>query len=134
MKRFLSLLLLLCLTALMTACSGGSETDNRTALDFTVVTSDQIPGELAQILETKKENSFALTYSDGSYLYIAIGAGKQPTGGYSYSIKGLWLNDNSICVDADLIGPSANEQISKVPSYPFIVVKLEHRDEPVVFQ
>ena len=134
MNRLLSLFLLVCITTLIWACGGNSGEENRTNLDFTVVTADQIPGELAQILETKKENSFALTYSDGSYLYIAIGAGKQPTGGYSYAVKGLWLTDNAICVDADLIGPSANEQTSKVPSYPYVVIKLEYRDEPVVFK
>ena len=64
----------MCITTLMWACGGNSGEENRTNLDFTVVTADQIPGELAQILETKKENSFALNYSDGSYLYIAIGA------------------------------------------------------------
>lgn len=133
MNRLLSLFLLVCITASLWACQGSGE-ENRTNLDFTVVTADQIPGELARILETKKENSFALTYSDGSYLYIVIGAGKQPTGGYSYAVKGLWLTDNAICVDADLIGPSANEQTVKVPSYPYVVIKLEYRDEPVVFK
>ena len=133
MKRLISLMLLLCLTAILGGCSGNTADENRTDLDFTVVTSDQIPSELLQILETKKEGSFALTYSDGSYLYIAIGAGKQPTGGYSYAIQGLWLTDNSICIDADLLGPSADEQTTKVPSYPYIVIKLEHREAPVVF-
>ncbi|MBQ8813192.1 MAG: protease complex subunit PrcB family protein [Lachnospiraceae bacterium] len=134
MKRFFSLILLVCLCALMGACSDNSTAENRTDLDFTVVTRDQIPGELLQILETKKEGNFALTYTDGSWLYIAIGAGKQPTGGYSYAIQGLWLGDNAIHIDADLLGPSAQEQTTKVPSYPYVVVKLEHREEPVVFQ
>lgn len=133
MKRLISTILLFCLTFLMWGCSDNSSDENRTDLDFTVVTSDQVPSELLQILETKKESSFALTYSDGNNLYIAIGAGKQPTGGYSYAIQGLWLTNNSICIDADLLGPSADEQTTKVPSYPYIVVKLEHRDEPVLF-
>ena len=133
MKRLTSLILLFCLTLTLWGCSTNSAEENRTDLEFTVVTPDQIPGELLQILESKKESSFALTYSDGNYLYIAIGAGKQPTGGYSYAIQGLWLSDNSICIDADLLGPSADEQTAKVPSYPYIVVKLEQRDEPVVF-
>lgn len=133
MKRLISLILLICLCALMGACGGSPAKEAQTDLDFTVVAPDQIPAELAQILEEKKVSSFALTYSDGGYLYIAIGAGKQPTGGYSYAVQGLWLSDNAICIDADLLGPSADEQIPKVPSYPYIVVKLEYREEPVVF-
>lgn len=134
MKRFIHLILIMACAALLGACAdGGSQEEVRADLDFTIVASDQIPSELAQILEQKKESSFALTYSDGSYLYIVIGAGKQPTGGYSYAVQGLWLTDNSICIDTDLIGPSPEEQTPKVPSYPYVVVKLEYRDEPVVF-
>ena len=134
MKRLISLILLVCLATMLWGCGSDPSSENRTDLDFTVVTSDQIPSELLQILESKKEGNFALTYSDGSFLYIAIGAGKQPTGGYSYAIQGLWLGDNAIYIDADLLGPSAEEQTTKVPSYPYVVVKLEHREEPVVFQ
>ena len=89
---------------------------------------------MLQILETKKAAAFSLTYTDGNFLYIAIGAGKQPTGGYSYQIHGLWLADNVIVIDTELLGPSTDEQAHKVASYPFVVVKLEHRDEPVVFK
>lgn len=134
MRRVFSLILLICLCSLLWACGDSSAAENRTELDFTVVTPDQIPGELQQILNSKKEETFALTYTDGNYLYIAIGAGKQPTGGYSYAIQGLWLADNAIYIDVDLLGPNVEEQQKKIPSYPYVVVKLEHRDEPVVFK
>lgn len=134
MRRIFSVILLICLCSLLWACGNSSDVENRTELDFTVVAHDQIPGELQQILDSKKEETFALTYTDGNYLYIAIGAGKQPTGGYSYAIQGLWLADNAICIDVDLLGPNVDEQQKKIPSYPHVVVKLEHRDEPVIFK
>ena len=134
MRRISSVILLICLCSLLWACGNSSDIENRTDLDFTVVAHDQIPGELQQILDSKKEETFALTYTDGNYLYIAIGAGKQPTGGYSYAIQGLWLADNAICIDVDLLGPNVDEQQKKIPSYPYVVVKLEHRDEPVIFK
>lgn len=134
MRRIFSVILLICLCSLLWACGNSSDVENRTDLDFTVVAHDQIPGELQQILDSKKEETFALTYTDGNYLYIAIGAGKQPTGGYSYAIQGLWLADNAICIDVDLLGPNVDEQQKKIPSYPHVVVKLEHRDEPVIFK
>ncbi len=134
MKRYLSLILAVLSTLLLCACNASPQDETGTPLEFTVVPVDDLPGELLQILETKKEAAFSLTYTDGSFLYIAIGAGKQPTGGYSYAVHGLWLTDNSIVIDTELLGPSTDEQAHKVPSYPFVVVKLEHRDEPVVFK
>ena len=113
MRRVVSLMLLICLCSLLGACGDSSAAETRTELDFTVVTPDQIPGELQQILGSKKEETFALTYTDGNYLYIAIGAGKQPTGGYSYAIHGLWLADNAIYIDVDLLGPNVDEQQKK---------------------
>ena len=77
MRRVVSLMLLICLCSLLGACGDSSAAETRTELDFTVVTPDQIPGELQQILGSKKEETFALTYTDGNYLYIAIGAGEE---------------------------------------------------------
>ncbi len=134
MKRYLCLMLAVLSALFLCSCSTSPKDETGTPLDFTVVPADDLPKELLQILETKKESPFSLTYTDGNFLYIAIGAGKQPTGGYSYCIHGLWLTDNSIVIDTELLGPSADEQVHKVASYPFVVIKLEHRDEPVVFK
>lgn len=134
MKRYFSFILAVLSVLFLCACGSSSQDETGAPLDFTVVPADELPGELLQIIQAKKESAFSLTYTDGSFLYIALGAGKQPTGGYSYSIHGLWLTDNSIVIDTELLGPSVDEQAHKVPSYPFVVVKLEHRDEPVVFK
>ena len=134
MKRYLCLILAVLSVLTLCSCGTSSKNETGTPLEFTVVPVDDLPKELLQILETKKAAPFSLTYTDGSFLYIAIGAGKQPTGGYSYQIHGLWLTDNAIVIDTELLGPSVDEQAHKVPSYPFVVVKLEHCDEPVVFK
>lgn len=134
MKRYLCLFLVVLSVLTICSCGNSSKNETGTPLDFTVVPADDLPKELLQILETKKAAAFSLTYTDGNFLYIAIGAGKQPTGGYSYQIHGLWLADNVIVIDTELLGPSTDEQAHKVASYPFVVVKLEHREEPVVFK
>jgi uncharacterized protein Veg len=46
----------------------------------------------------------------------------------------LYLTSNAIIFDTELIGPRKGETISKSPSYPYIVVKVELRDENVVFE
>ena len=74
------------------------------------------------------------TYKDSEFLYIVRGYGEQETGGYSICIRDLYLTSNAIIFDTELIGPRKGETISKSPSYPYIVVKVELRDENVVFE
>ena len=82
----------------------------------------------------KKEGDFRFTYSDNEYLYVARGYGIQETGGYSISVEDCYLSDTAICVKTRLQGPKNGEEVTKAPSYPFIVLKLELREEEVLFQ
>lgn len=124
--------LLLCLV-FISGCGISEDYEKVKDLDFTVVTEEEIPEELYNVIEEKKEAEFNLTYKDGDYLYIVSGRGQQETGGYSMAVSELYLSDNAICVDVDLIGPSADEEVSKAKSYPYIVIKIESLDLPVIF-
>lgn len=124
--------LLLCLV-FIGGCGVSEDYKKVKDLDFTVVTEEEIPEELYNVIEEKKEAEFNLTYKDGDYLYIVTGRGQQETGGYSMAVSELYLSDNAICVDVDLIGPSADEEVSKASSYPYIVIKIESLDLPVIF-
>ena len=124
--------LLLCLV-FISGCGVSEDYKKVKDLDFTVVTEEEIPEELYNVIEEKKEAEFNLTYKDGDYLYIVTGRGQQETGGYSMAVSELYLSDNAICVDVDLIGPSADEEVSKAKSYPYIVIKIESLDLPVIF-
>ena len=75
-----------------------------------------------------------LTYSDDQNLYIVVGYGKQDTGGYSITVNELYLTENSIVLDTDLLGPEKGESGGTEPSFPFIVIKTELSELPVVFQ
>ncbi len=130
MKKIIAVMLCL---FFLTGCGLSEDYKKVKDLDFTVVTEEEIPEELFSVIEEKKEAEFSLTYKDGDYLYIVAGRGQQETGGYSMSVKSLYLSDNAICVDVDLIGPSADEEISKAVSYPYIVIKIESIDLPVIF-
>lgn len=103
-------------------------------LDFTVVRQQELPATLLEQVELKKEGEFQLTYSDNEYLYIAKGYGIQETGGYSIAVEDCYLTENTICVRTRLIGPQVGENVEKAPSYPFIVLKLELRPEPVIYE
>ena len=132
MKAFYVICICMCLLG---ACSfGQSKTDKLRDLDFTVVSDDRLPEELKTILEEKKQSEFKITFQDGEYLYICMGYGQQQTGGYSITVKELYLTENAIYVDTDLMGPSAAEKITETSSYPYIVLKTEYLDKTVVFQ
>ena len=66
-------------------------------------------------------------------MFIAIGLGISETRGYRFSVKDLYLTENSIRVKTSLLGPSKGETINEEPTYPYIVIKIENRDYPVVF-
>lgn len=103
-------------------------------LEFTVVEDNDIPGELKEIIDEKKEEPFKLSYSNKNYLYIVVGYGKQNSGGYSITVDDLYLTSNAIYIDTNLIGPSKEDMVSQGVTYPYIVVKLEYRDERIVFE
>ncbi len=103
-------------------------------LEFTVVADADIPQELKQMIGEKQQSPFKLTYSDDQNLYIVVGYGKQDSGGYSIAVNDLYLTDNSIVLDTELIGPQKGENAGTEPSFPFIVIKTEMSDLPVVFQ
>ena len=105
-------------------------------LEFTVVPDQNVPKELLQIINEKKESPFKLKYTstDNEFLYIVVGYGAQNTGGYSISVDDLYLTTNAIYIDTNLIGPSKNEEITMVSTYPYVVVKLPYQEENVVFR
>lgn len=103
-------------------------------LDFTVVEDADLPGELKEIIDEKKENPFKLSYSNKDYLYIVVGYGKQNSGGYSISVDDLYLTSNAIYINTNLIGPSQDDYVTQGITYPYVVVKLEFIDKNVVFE
>ena len=87
-------------------------------------------------VKTKEENKtkeFQLTYQEQGNLYLIKGYGEQKTGGYSIRIEDVSLWENAIHVQTMLIGPK-EENLKDEPSYPYLVIRMEYRDEPVIFE
>ena len=124
-------LLLVLLTGCKVTDMNGQETRE---LEYTVVKEEDIPEEVRTVIEEKKAQEFQMTYQSENYLYLLKGYGQQMSGGYSIQIENLSLGDTAIYFRTVLIGPQKGEMVSGEPSYPYIVVKLEYREEPVQFQ
>ena len=103
-------------------------------LDFTVLKEEEIPEKLMEEIEEKKEDDFKMSYTLDDYLYIVRGFGMQETGGYSIQVQEVYLTENAVYFDADLIGPKSGEVQEKAVSYPYIVVKVQRQEENVVFE
>ncbi len=103
-------------------------------LDYTVVAVRDCPEDFLKELEEKKITPFQMTYMDGEYLYIALGYGEQPTGGFSITVHGLYEMGDKLCLEAELLGPSKDEIVKEKPSYPYIIVKTEKTEKEVLFE
>ncbi|MCH5256189.1 MAG: protease complex subunit PrcB family protein [Lachnospiraceae bacterium] len=103
-------------------------------LEFSVIAEDNLPEELLSIISEKKVSPFKLTFQDQGYVYICIGYGEQETGGYSITVNELYETSNAIYIDTNLLGPGVEDKGKKSPSYPYVVVKTEYIDKPVVFK
>ena len=119
----------------LTACSVEKEELEKVRdLEFTVVGETDLPEELKNVIEEKKMGPFKLTYTDDQNLYVVVGYGEQETGGYSISVKELYLTENAIVTDTELLGPQMGETTGVEKSYPFVVIKTEYLEQPVIFQ
>jgi len=135
LRRMISVCLVCFLCFLVYACGKKQDPMEKIRdLEYTVAAEDNIPKELLAKIEEKKENAFRLTFEDQGFLYICMGYGTQQTGGYSIAVNALYETANAVYIDTNLIGPSPEEKKNQVKSYPYVVVKMEFLDKPVVFE
>lgn len=134
-KRFVSICLICLMCMGVYACGQKQDTMAKIKdLDCTVMAEDNIPEELLEKIEDKKKDAFKMTFEDQGFLYICVGYGTQQTGGYSIAVNALYETANAVYIDTNLIGPSPEEKSKPVASYPYVVVKTEFSQKPVVFE
>ena len=109
------------------------EEEPRKPLEYSIVKNEEIPAELAALIQEKKKNEFQLTYQCEKDLFLVKGYGEQMSGGYSISVEELGWTSQAVFFRTMLLGPSDEKITISPPSYPYIVVKTEYRKEPVIF-
>lgn len=102
-------------------------------LEYTILSEERIPEELAPLLAECQGEPFEMTYSDKEFLYICIGYGRQEYSGYSIAVNNLFLGKNGILVDTSLIGPEAGKEKINTVQYPMIVIKTELMEDVPLF-
>ena len=128
------LVLTLAVVVVGCASSGDSAKKEGREIDYTVVESAKLPEELLRTIEKNREKEIRMTYLDGEDMYLVRGYGEQKTGGYSIAVASCTETETAILFDTRLIGPTETEGLSKDPSYPCLVVKIEARDKEVMIR
>ena len=63
------------------------EEEPRKPLEYSIVKNEDLPAELAALIQEKKANEFQLTYQSEKELFLIKGYGQQMSGGYSISVE-----------------------------------------------
>lgn len=134
-KRLWVIMAVLCCWINLAGCTVTDlKKGERQDLDFTVIKKEDVPEEIRETIEEKKEDPFQLTYMDKGELYIVKGYGKQKTSGYSVRVTGIYETDAAVHICTELEGPGEKEEVVKKNTYPYVTVKLEYDSEHVVFE
>lgn len=107
----------------------GSEKANNSKLGdlvFTVLGEDQQPDSLKEIIAEKSGQSFQISYTLGEELYIAVGYGEQPSGGYSICVNEFYETKDAMVIDTTLISPGKSQNVIYEPTRPYIVIKTKN--------
>lgn len=140
MRIVIKKLLLTIMAAIITVAFMGCKTEDAAAdklkdLNFTVVGEGEQPDALKDIIAEKSKSAFQISYTIGEELYIAIGYGEQPSGGYSITVNEFYETPDSLFIDTTLIGPGSAENVTDTPTTPYIVIKTENiADKPIEFK
>lgn len=110
------------------------EEEPRKPLEYSIIKNEDLPAELAALIQEKKANEFQLTYQSEKDLFLIKGYGQQMSGGYSISVEELGATSQAVFFRTQLIGPSEGKAVLSPPSYPYIVVKMKYQKEPIIFE
>ena len=132
----LLVIILIALTLALFAGRASSQKEKKKLkdVDYTILEERDIPEKLAESIEQKKEAEFKLSFETESDLYLVHGYGEQETGGYSIVVRDLFLTENALYFDTELLGPENGSNPQKKPSYPYIVVKTKKYKQNIVFE
>lgn len=121
--------------ALLSGCSISKEKPKKIKdVEYTLIEDRDIPEKLKETIEQKKAAEFKISFESDDGMYLVHGYGEQETGGYSIVIRDIYLTENALYFDTELLGPENGSNPQKKPSYPYIVVKTKKYKQNIVFE
>lgn len=131
-------ILAVCMSVMMlcifSACTLFKEAEEGEKVDYDICDESMLPQELKDIINSKKEEAFNLTYSNNTYTYIVICAGTQNRGDVGIEIEALYKDDNAIYVDGVLKQiASAGDATENTVYFPYTVLRIQKTTCPIIF-
>lgn len=139
MKKIQMFILMAITAVFLCSCTKEDMGKRGKDIDYTVVSETDIPMELKTSIDKNKINPFELTYTDGEFMYLAVGYGEQESGGFSIQVVALHEQGDKILFSTNLIGANGtkdqeNKVVKKKVTTPYIVVKMEEMDKEVIYK
>lgn len=103
-------------------------------LDYTICDESKLPDALVDLIQEKRKEPFKLTYRTRDYLYIVVGYGAQDRTDLNVLLTELYLTQNAIFVDTELVAVDDTTLEDNMVSYPWIAVKCELYDVQIIFR
>lgn len=103
-------------------------------IDYCIVEENDIPKELMAKIQEKKAADLKMVFENDDFVYIVRGYGEQETGGYSIQVTDVYLTKNAVVFRSNLVGPAKDEVKNVVPSYPYVVLKIQNMGKNVIFE
>lgn len=127
-----------CLFICACTVKGNQDTESKMeAFECEVCVESQLPDELREIIEEKKDKAFNLTYRNNKYLFIVVGYGEKDRSNYFVGVRDICASDRGIYVSTELM---TDKMISMdvvkrgvYSRYPYIVLRSKVNDLTVFF-
>ena len=135
MKFILAVCMSVLMLCIFSACTLFKEAEEGEKVDYDICDESMLPQELKDIINSKKEEAFNLTYSNNTYTYIVICAGTQNRSDVGVEIEELYKDDNAIYVDGVLKQiASAGDATANTVSFPYTVIRIQKTTCPIIFE
>ncbi len=119
---------------IFTGCSLYEVKEDGDDLTYDICDDTMLPEELLDVINSKKEDAFNLTYSNNTYTYIVICSGKQNRDDVGIVIENMYMDENAIYVEWVLRQTATpSDAAEDTVSFPYIVLRIARTSLPVVF-
>lgn len=133
-----TLILVWLLTAMVmcVGCTIFKDSKNGDSLLYDICDESMLPDELMAIIDSKKEDKFNLVYSNNTYTYIVMAAGRQDRDDVGVEIEKMYKDKNAIYIKSILrqIATPGDTVVGDGISFPYTVIRIQRTEMPVIFK
>lgn len=97
-----------------------------------IMQQEDLPEGLSDRIEEEKEDPFLLAWGDGSWLYIAVGYGRQDTEGYRVELEEISQTRHSLIVRTTLTGPGEQDKAAERESFPWLAFRIPYTEKRIL--